>query len=420
MTPLFFVSYASSDRDGYLAQFIRDLTDEVRRKLGDKRDDHIRFWDTDDVDMGDVWPTRLADALRTSKLFLCLLSPAYFNSGYCGKEFEVFRTRLAMVKLPGRQRAIFPLLWEIPRSPLPAAVEPFQYSNEDFPPIYAKEGLRYLMKLSKHRDDYMIFVDRLATKLVVAGDANPPPVPESINSFSEIPSAFQTSLVDTSNSSDGGPNKVSFVFVAGSTAELETISGRITGCSHQGGWYWQPYFPIAGVSAGKLAQLAATQLDFRYSELSVDDDLIERIKKAEERNEIVIIIADPWTMCLSQYARLMRQYDSVALVNCSVLLPWNDQDPETLKQKGDLQKAIAQVFARKLILRPPAHEWESIRSVDELNAKLSEVLERLRMMVLQLGTVGRRAESTRIVEQAREAGLSIKEKPTLNTSGAES
>ena len=70
-------------------------------------------------------------------------------------------------------------------------------------------------------------------------------------------------------------------------------------------------------------------------------------------------------------------------------------------------------------MRPPAHEWESIRSLDELNLKLSEVLERLRTMVLQLGTVGRKAESMRIVEQAREAGLSINEKPTLNASGME-
>ena len=132
----------------------------------------------------------------------------------------------------------------------------------------------------------------------------------------------------------------------------------------------------------------------------------------------MVVLADPWTLRLPRYADLLSQYDGVTLVNCSVLVLWNDEDSETGAQKQMLQRSLSTVFRRKLILKPPAHEWDSIRSVKDLTAKLEEALERLRMMILQLGTAGRKAESAAIVEQAKMAGIPIEDKPTLATPGA--
>jgi hypothetical protein len=161
----------------------------VRRKLDERRNDSVRFWDTQDIDVGDVWPERLINALRVSRLCLCLLSPGYFNSEYCGKEFQVFKVRHSINKPPGAARAIFPILWELSRGPLPDSVQPYQYSNDDFPSSYVGEGLRYLMKLSKYRDDYVLFVDRLASKLVEAGDATPLPELDDPDRFENVPNA---------------------------------------------------------------------------------------------------------------------------------------------------------------------------------------------------------------------------------------
>jgi FxsC-like protein len=417
MTPLFFVSYARSDRDSYLEQFVLDLTEEVRRKLGEKRNENIRFWDTQDIDVGDVWPEKLRDALRVSRFCVCLLSPGYFNSEYCGKEFQVFKLRQSLNKRFSGTRPIFPVLWEAPRGPLPDAVQSLQYTTDDFPVTYVDEGLRYLMKLSKHKDDYLLFVDRLAAKLVEAGDTEPLPELEVLDSLSNVASAFRFS--NNVENDEGGPSNVRFVFVAASQSEIRSLRTELGPYSRHGGWYWQPYYPAVETCAGKVAQLTATQLDFRYNELSVDVDLVERLKRSEERNEVVVVLADPWTVRLPRYADLMRQYDSVTLVNCSVLILWNDKDCETNDQRQMLQHGLSNVFRRKFILRPPAHEWDSIRSPKDLSTKLAEVLEKLRMMVLQLGTAGRKAESSTIVEEARRAGVPIIDKPTLATPTAE-
>ena len=149
------------------------------------------------------------------------------------------------------------------------------------------------------------------------------------------------------------------------------------------------------MSAGKLAQLTATEFDFRYDELAVDPRLIERLREAEKRNEIVILLVDPWTIRIPRFANLIRQYDNQTLINCSLLVPWNDEDPETVNDLNLLNQTLANAFPRKLVLKPPAHEWDSIRSSGSLRMKIGETLEKVRMLILQLGTVGRKADNSR-------------------------
>ena len=217
----------------------------------------------------------------------------------------------------------------------------------------------------------------------------------------------------------GGPNSARFVFIAASPLELENVRSELKSYGNQGGWYWQPYYPSTATCAGKVAQLAATQLDFRYSELDVGDDLLKDLKEAEERNEVVVLLTDPWTILVPRYATLMQEYDKVTLVNCSVLVPWNDDDPETKKQRNTLRLTLSKVLPRKHIVKPPAHEWDGIDSLTDLDSKIGEVLEKLRMMVLQLGQAGRKAESADLSERARLAGVPIEDKPTLVTPGSE-
>ncbi|HEX6184005.1 MAG TPA: TIR-like protein FxsC, partial [Pyrinomonadaceae bacterium] len=170
----FFFSYSRRDAKGnpYLKEFHRRLALEVGQAAGvsaavDEAD--IGFFDTEGIEPGEKWPDKLAGALQSSKVFVCLYSNGYFKSEWCGKEFEVFRSRVAAYTPPsGRPapRLIIPVLWDrrarLPE-PLPDAVTDLQYTHADFGAKYEVEGLAYFMKLKSKANE--AFVTRFIINL---------------------------------------------------------------------------------------------------------------------------------------------------------------------------------------------------------------------------------------------------------------
>ena len=90
----FFTSYASLDGQysDYLQKFIEDLAINVRDRTTLKMDE-IYFFAKGEITAGDVWVEVLGNAVRTCKVILCICSPSYYNSEYCGKELWVFLER---------------------------------------------------------------------------------------------------------------------------------------------------------------------------------------------------------------------------------------------------------------------------------------------------------------------------------------
>ena len=59
------------------------------------------FFDTDEIRSMDAWEARILTGLRQSKMMVAILSPSYFASAYCLKEWEIYvETELAQA-LPG-------------------------------------------------------------------------------------------------------------------------------------------------------------------------------------------------------------------------------------------------------------------------------------------------------------------------------
>src|SRR5688572_33140691 len=119
-TPWFFFSYARTDAGTEdLKNFYSELVQEVRRKAGlpgDTPESDIGFMDTS-IPIGAEWPEKLANALRTCRTFICLYSRGYFNSDDCGREFQVFSSRLDEFVRASRSRIerpslILPVLWD--------------------------------------------------------------------------------------------------------------------------------------------------------------------------------------------------------------------------------------------------------------------------------------------------------------------
>ncbi len=95
-----FVSYAHrDDHDGWVEAFVDALTTEHARFTPTP----LRlFFDRDDIQAMHDWEHRILRGLRGSKIMLALLSPHYFDSPYCRKEWEIYIDHELDRALPGQ------------------------------------------------------------------------------------------------------------------------------------------------------------------------------------------------------------------------------------------------------------------------------------------------------------------------------
>ncbi len=86
----FFVSYARADnREGWIEQFVRSLVEEHRRFSGGRELKY--FFDKDQIPNLSYWETEIFNkGIARSRLFLAFLSPNYFASEVCRKEWSAW------------------------------------------------------------------------------------------------------------------------------------------------------------------------------------------------------------------------------------------------------------------------------------------------------------------------------------------
>ena len=200
MREYFYLS--SSRRDGkgnpWLKRFYIDLAGEVARTAGlpfSLRESDVGFFSDEDVEFGRGWEARQAEALNTCKSFVCLYTRSYFKSEFCGKEFQVFRSRLRAFKpAPPHEppQLIFPVLWDNPSGmpdELPEAVSDIQIAHAEFGETYADIGLSSLMK-QRLEIEYQKFLIAFAYKIVESVESTSLPPLQTIPPPAEVASAF--------------------------------------------------------------------------------------------------------------------------------------------------------------------------------------------------------------------------------------
>lgn len=420
----FFISYTRADRDSYMDKFYADLRREVllRRDIPEME---LSFFDTSAIPTGAAWQQSLGAALRTSRIMLSMCSPGYVGSEYCGKEFQVFRERQALYRraldAEALPRVILPVLWGPPSDYFPEVLRGIQYADDDFPKVYAKEGLRYMMKLSHHKDDYEEFITRLATKVIDAGEGYHMPELETLRPFEEIPSAFAPPTVGPAESqcksAITGFNSALFVYVAARPGELGGIKRTVECYGERGGRQWAPYLPPTQDAVGIIAQEVAARQKLFYEELPLDDRLLERLEQAEANQAIVVLVVDAWTLRLAKYQNDVRPYDKVNFRNCAMLVTWNANDPETMDARAALEAALKASLPFKTEFKHPVYYRDSIRSAKELKSKLSKTLSEIRMRMIESAVPTKRAESERIAQEAAEKGIAIETQPVVSGPG---
>lgn len=107
MNTIAFFSYARHDDNavgGLLSKIRANLEIEIRVRAGDE--DLEVFQDTDDIEVGDTWESRLRDAIGNSAFFIPVITPFYFTRPACRRELE---TWLNNYRSEGERKKIIPI-----------------------------------------------------------------------------------------------------------------------------------------------------------------------------------------------------------------------------------------------------------------------------------------------------------------------
>ena len=186
------MSYARGDDfDGLVRRFYRELCVEVAMR-GGLLPAAVGYIDRSTVP-GDSWSTALSNALETCRVFVPLISPSYFSSHYCGREWYVFWERMRDYDKEHSEwpALLIPILWIPTTEPWPEAAQEIQNTNNDLGTDYRSYGLRYLMQTNVGDVSYKEALVRISLMLIEAGKKHRMPPGRTPPLFSTVPNMFQ-------------------------------------------------------------------------------------------------------------------------------------------------------------------------------------------------------------------------------------
>jgi FxsC-like protein len=397
----FFFSYTRGNNDAYLRLFFKDLSEEIRLRKGLPKDTVVGFFDQQEIELGATWDETIIDALQDSKVMVSIYSPGYFQSQYCGKEWEIFMQRC---KLHREQRiragdlnadlppSIKPSFWlPFSISNLHQEVQAIQYMRGDPSAIYNSEGLRYaLVQISEHRAEYNQFVIQLAKDIIDTAGKYQLPRLEQLPQLREVESAWlQRPPQDTPMQvSVSSPKHIRFVFVAADPRHFGSARSADP-YLERGGPDWKPFFPDQS-EIGPFVQhvVSDKELGFTSDELAFSSNLVEDIQNAWAERKIVIILVDAWSVNWG-YQQVLQDFDRQNFFNCSVLVPWNDEDLVTKMQGQTILDNLQQTFYFRTSAKNSIFYRDSIRKPEDLRDALRDILTRIKAEIRKHAEISR-------------------------------
>jgi FxsC-like protein len=172
---------------------------------------------------------------------------------------------------------------------------------------------------------------------------------------------------------------------------------KVTECYGSDAQDWRPYHPSFKRRIGAYAQGVASEDDLSSRLVTIDDDLLNLLATARNGNEIVVLLVDSWTIRLLDYHEILKQYDRLNSLNCAVILPWNQNDPETTAQAATLQDAIYLTFPNNILRGDVKVFREMVGTPEAFAAELREVLTETRRRIVDMGKVARRAVGDNVI-----------------------
>ena len=353
--------------------------------------------DQHDIELGSKWSDDIIDALQDCNALICVYSPAYFKSEYCGKEWQVFHSRCEAHAKKGNAwpKAIKPVLWiSFMAADLPVALAAEQFKLGDPQAIHNTRGLKYLLKqYQQYQIPYNDFVEDLAAQIVEAGNAQTLPTITPAPELAATASAFaRMAAAGPAPSPASGPNHVRFVYVAADPREFGDARSADAYLDF-GGPHWRPFYPACSTHVHQFMQhlVSDEELNFTSDELPFGPNLIADIENAWKRREIVVFIVDGWSLqWKKQYRDVLHQFDQRLDCHWCVLVPWNESDADSVSKRKEILEAIdTTLYRHAQLMQNPIFYRANICSLDELRGVLREVLTRLKAEVRRNAVVER-------------------------------
>lgn len=414
----FFLSYARLNAEGkadaYVEKFFKDLVFEIRQKSQPPVQGEIGFRDTSNIAVGDSWPDDLVEALGTCRVFVPLYSPAYFTRPDCGKEWQAFQSRLrdfaaASGAPDDTPPLILPINWvpvDMNKYNLPESITNIQFTQQGMGDTYVREGLLHVIQMNL-TNEYQQFVTEFGRRLREVVGQHPAFNASDISPYAQLRNAFEAPAPAGAGEHTGagvdGPGHVEFIIVAARSGQLGQFPQRQP-CYGETPVHWRPYHPQFAKRIGPFAQLVASEADFTSTFIDFGPGLRAKLRQAQKKRNIVVLIIDPWSLHVRDFSEHLHEYDELDLWNCAALISWNDEDPETERNRDALKRLLAEVFENKVAARNPRAFRDSINSLGKLETDLREALCQIHQMIVERAQVARKAEGEKEIALSQVSG----------------
>jgi FxsC-like protein len=358
--PYFFLSYARTpkrdpadkqDPDRWVYKLYKDLCAAILQ-MTDARPEEAGFMDRENQ-LGTEWSPELAGALTNSRVFVPLFSRRYFESDNCGREWFAFARGEINRRARGGQAvgAIVPALWtRMGRDMLPPVAQSVQFDHTFLGERYCTEGFYGIMKLHNYRADYQRAVHRLAERIIVIGDekaayTDDDIVHELAQEFESLPSAFGPA---SARKTSDGQLQIAVLAHAISTLPPGRASDYYGATPHG----WSPYRPEYPQPVADYAlELAKKCLDCTPLVEAFEDDPSSWAGNGHPMPPSLCLV-DAWVSISAAHHEQLKRLDQFEEPWVSVLVPWNNQDPEMDGAKDDLRENLRRHLGRKLASVP--------------------------------------------------------------------
>jgi FxsC-like protein len=388
----FFLSYASADR----------IRVDRESETTNKRDLVRIFFDDLDIAMKGLgypeggffdkkrleakWKEELELGLASSRVLVPLYSPNYFQSSYCGREWETFNIRFAenqAHRYPDvtNPKVILPVLWKAPVT-RPQEVGQYQIDYEDYPAEYTKYGLEYLVSLRRNSVAYRKFVVDFSQKLKALADAQGAPKVRELQEFERLNPPFP-----------GGYHRpglkfVQYVCVTGMRHQMQNVRRAFDSYAiYTDRRDWRPCFPDLDRAAEAIATGPARDDNRAYAFLPPSPELMMRLREARRLNNVIVVMVDPWSMRIPEWHQFARDFDAEEFPNSAVLVNWNERDPETSANAEQLRELLRDHFRAR---RSRGEYYKDpVTSPETIEQAVLEAFGAVQARLIELGKIQR-------------------------------
>jgi len=383
--PVFFLSYAHSDYEAKpkaLEKLYKELCDCVAPRT-QRAPDEVGFRDSIQLRAGDDWQRKLTEALQQCAVFVPVYSLNYFASEVCGLEWGLFRDRMEQYAkdnhLPEVPAQVVPALWlgeTYLEGQIPTTIGNVQYGGEKYPPEFKEVGLEELWRL--RRASWGECVSALCNDVVRLYKANPN-IPALTPAVTSIYNASNMWAAAGPGDANYGPRFVQFIFVAATKEEIEGAAARKGFANYGKSIYdWRPFLPTANEEAIRLAQRVVLDENLWFQSIDIDNSLRQRVKAANDRHNLVVLVVDTWSLTLPRYSDAARLTSDQTRLNCVVVVPLDPNDAEVAARRDELTQKLKSTFVNR---KDELISLDAIRSPDDFRKRLAQALARAKAAI---------------------------------------